>query len=157
MKKNQFHTLLTLLDNGFFDWKALAFRSSGACATYNRILNKLLERFRHFTSGYFDDVLVFSSSWLNRLRDVANFLKAIKVAGLNLNRYRYEFGKAVVDLLGFRVGLGSVEPRQRKVEDVINSSRPTSKKEIPMMRSRIILSKMCFIFSLYFCRIYIHA
>ena len=48
--------------NGLFEWKVLAFGRSGACASFNRIVNKMLERFRHFTSGYFGDVLIFSSS-----------------------------------------------------------------------------------------------
>ena len=108
----------------------LPFGLSGACATFNRIINKLLERFRHFTSGYFDDVLIFSSSWPNHLLDVSNVLKVIKEAGLNLNRDKCEFGKAVKDFLGFRIGLGSIEPRQRKVEAIVNFPRSTSKKQI---------------------------
>ena len=63
--------------NGLFEWKVLPFGLSGACATFNQIENKLLERFRHFTSGYFDDVLIFSSSWPNHLLDVSNVLKVI--------------------------------------------------------------------------------
>ena len=116
--------------NGFFEWKVLPFGLSGACATFNRIVNKLLERFRHFTFGYFDDALIFSSSWPNHLLDVSNVLKVIKQAGLNLNRDKCEFGKAVTYFLGFRVGLGRIELRQRKVEAIVNCPRPTSKKQI---------------------------
>ena len=87
--------------NGLLEWKVLAFGLSGACGTFNRIVNKLLERFRHFTSGYFDDVLVFSSSWRNHLLDISNVLKAIKYIELNSNRDKCEFGKAVVYFLGF--------------------------------------------------------
>ena len=108
----------------------LPFGLSGACATFNRIVNKLLERFRHFTSGYYDDVLIFSSSWANHLLDVSNVLKVIKEAWLNLNRDKCDFGNAVIYFLGFRVGLGRIEPRQRKVEAIINFPRPTSKKQI---------------------------
>ena len=72
--------------NGLFAWKVLAFGLSGACATFNRFVNKLLERFRRFTSSYFDDVLRFSSPWRCHLLDVSNVLKSIKEAGLNLNR-----------------------------------------------------------------------
>ena len=86
----------------------LQFGLSCACATFNRIVNKLLKRFRHFTSGYFDDVLIFSLSWPNHLLDVSNVLKVIKKAGLNLNRDKCEFGKAVKDFLGFLVGLGRI-------------------------------------------------
>ena len=57
-------------------------------------------------------------------------LKAIKEAGLNFIRDKYEFGKAVVDFLRFRVGLGKLELRQRKVEAIVNFPRPTSKKQL---------------------------
>ena len=90
----------------------------------------MIERFRNFTSGYFDDVLIFSPSWPNHLLDVSNVLKVIKEAGLNLNRDKCEFGKAVKDFLGFRVGLGRIEPRQRKIKAIVNFPRPTSKKQI---------------------------
>ena len=134
----------------------LPFGLSGACAYFNRIVNKLLERFRHFTSGYFDDVLIFSSSWPNHLLDVSNVLKVIKEAGLNLKRDKCEFGKAVIDFLGFRVGLGRIEPRQRKVEAKINFPRPTSKKQISPWCG-LILSKVSSTFCVYCCRTHRHA
>ena len=105
----------------------LPFGLSGACANFNRIVNKLLERFRHSTSGYFDDVLIFSSSRPIHLLNLSNVLKVIKNAGLNLNSNKCEFGKAIIDYLRFRVGLGIIEPRQRKVEAIVNFPRPTSK------------------------------
>ena len=119
-----------MTQNGLFEWKVLAFGLSGACATFNRIVNKLLERFCHFTSDYFYDVLVFSSSWRNHFLDVSNVLKVIKEAELNLNRDKCEFDKAVVDFLGFRVGLSRVERRQQKVKAIVNFPRSTSKKQI---------------------------
>ena len=109
----------------------LPFELSGACATYNRIVNKLLERFRHFSSSYFDDVLIFNSSWSSQFPDVSNVLNIIKEVGLNLNRYKCEFGNAVIDFLCFRVGLGRIEPRQRKVEAIVNFSRPTFRNKSP--------------------------
>ena len=39
---------------GYFEWMVLEFGLSGACATFNRIVNKL--------NKYFDDILVFSLS-----------------------------------------------------------------------------------------------
>ena len=144
--------------NELFEWMMLEFGISCACATFNRIVYKLLERFRHFTSDYFDDVLVFSSSWRNHLLDVSNVLKAIEEAGLNLNTDKCEFGKTVVEFLVFRLGLGRVELRQRKVEAIVNFPRPTSKKtNLSLMRPRIILSKISSTFCVYCCRTYRHA
>ena len=112
------HTLLSytafITRNGFFEWKVLPFGLSGACATFNRIVNKFFERFRHFASGYFHDVLIFSASWPNHLLDVSIVLKVIKEAWLNLNRDKCEFSKAVIDFLGFRVGLSRIEPKKNE-------------------------------------------
>ena len=51
-----------------------------------------------------------------------------KSADFSLNRAKCEFGKAKLDFSGFQVELGRIEPRQRKVEDILNFPSPKSKK-----------------------------
>ena len=45
-----------------------------------------------------------------------------------MNRAKCEFGRATLDFLGFQVGLGRIETRQRKAEAILNFPSPKSKK-----------------------------
>ena len=49
---------------------------------------------------------------------------------MTLNKNKCQFSKATVHFLGFEVGLGKIEPRQRKVKAIINFPKPTCKKQI---------------------------
>ena len=62
------------------------------------------------------------------LLDIEKALSAIQSAGFSLNRAKCEFGRATLDFLGFQVGLGRIEHRQRKVEAILNFPSPKSKK-----------------------------
>ena len=49
---------------------------------------------------------------------------------MTLNKNKCQFGKATIYSLDFEVELGKIDPRQRKVEAIINFPKPTSKKQI---------------------------
>ena len=128
---------------GHYEWLVVPSGLSGACSTFNRIIGKVLAGLIAFTAGYFDDVLIHSNTWTKHIEDVADVLKAIQNAGMTLNINKCLFGRATVDFLRFQVGLGRIEPRQRKVEAILHFPRPTTKKpNSPMMRSCILFPKV---------------
>ena len=45
--------------------------------------------------------------------------------GMKINFDRCEFRRATEDFLGFRVGLGRIEPRARMVEAILNFPKPS--------------------------------
>ena len=75
---------------------------------------------------YLDDILVASDSWEEHLVHLRQMFDQIQNAGLTLNRKKCVVGPAEVDFLGHHAGLGRVEPRQQKVDDLLNYDRPSS-------------------------------
>ena len=57
-----------------------------------------------------------------------NVFLEILQAGRKINFEKCEFGRASVDFLGFRVGLGRIELRARKVEAILNFPQPSFNK-----------------------------
>ena len=81
-----------------------------------------------YTAGYFDDVLIHYDEWNSHLSHLRNVFLAVLKAEMKVNFEKCEFGQASVDFLGFRVGLGRIEPRARKIEAILNFPKPSSKK-----------------------------
>ena len=99
------------------------FGLSGACSTLLRLVSNCLENCREYTAGYFDDILVHSDDWNSHISHILE-------VGFTFNRKKCQFGRATVDFLGFQVGMDRIEPRQRKVEAILNFPRPNSKKTL---------------------------
>ena len=54
----------------------------------------------------------------------------MRKAGLTLNLKKCVFAKGEVDYLGHHVGLGKVQPIEKKVEALMNFLRPTTRKQL---------------------------
>ena len=72
--------------------------------------------------------LIHSEEWNSHLSHLRNVFLEILKAGMKVNFEKCEIGRATVDFLGFRVGLGRIEPRARKVEAILKFPKPSSKK-----------------------------
>ena len=81
-----------------------------------------------YTAGYFD-VLIHSEEWNSHLFNLRNVFLAISKAGMKMNFEKCEFGRASVDFLGYRVGLGRIESIAQKVEAILNFPKHFSKKD----------------------------
>ena len=83
---------------------------------FNSIVSQILKDLP-YTAGYFDDALIHSDEWNSHLSHLRNVFLAILKAGMKINFEKCEFGRASVDFLGFRVGLG------KSIEKSINRQR----------------------------------
>uniref|UniRef100_A0A9J8CV35 Gypsy retrotransposon integrase-like protein 1 n=1 Tax=Cyprinus carpio carpio TaxID=630221 RepID=A0A9J8CV35_CYPCA len=105
--------------DNFCQYNVMAFGMRNAPATFQRLVNKVLEGVAG-CEAYLDDVVIYSSTWSQHLAQLGDVFKRLKAANLTLNLSKCEFGQATVTYLGKVVGHGHVSPVGAKVEAIVN-------------------------------------
>ena len=77
-----------------------------------------------------DDVIVYSDSWEQHIRQLRAFLSQMKEANLTVNLVKSEFYQARVVFLSHVVGLGEVKPIAAKVQAIVEFPVPMNKHEL---------------------------
>ena len=98
-----------------FQWQYMPFGLRNAPATFSRLVSQLLKRLEYCSVAYLDDIIIFSNSWEEHLKYIKLVFNRIREAGLTLNKNKCVFATGEVDYLGHHVGLGKVEPLQKKL------------------------------------------
>ena len=93
----------------------MPFGLCNAPATFSRIVVKLLRGLDDFSGAYLDDIINFSQSWRVHADHLRTVLTRVRDAHLTLSPTKCQFSVADLDYLGHHIGLGRVQPRQKKV------------------------------------------
>ncbi len=115
---------------GLYQFTVLPFGLHGAPATFQRLMDKVLQGCEEWSAAYLDDVVIHSNSWQEHLRHLTQTLEKIKKAGLTLNVGKCEWAKQEANYLGYHLGNGQLRPQVNKVEAICQSPRPKTKKEV---------------------------
>jgi hypothetical protein len=96
IEKTAFHT-----HQGHFEFLVMPFGLTNAPSTFQAIMNDVLKPFiRKFVLIFFDDILVFSSSWAAHLQHVREVFTALRANKLSIKQSKCSFGKTSVAYLG---------------------------------------------------------
>ena len=115
---------------GHFRWRFMHFGCRNAPATFSRLVMKLFAKLESFCAAYLDDILIFSNTWEEHKRHIAEVLKQVRDAGLTLNRAKCVFAVAELDYLGFHIGRCRVQPREKKIAAFLQHERPSDRKQL---------------------------
>ena len=115
---------------GHFRWRYMHFGCRNAPATFSRLVLKLFSGFETFCAAYLDDILIFSDSWEDHKRHLAEVLDRVKNAGLTLNLSKSVFAVAELDFLGYHIGCNRVQPREKKIAALLQYDRPVDRKTL---------------------------
>ncbi len=77
-----------------------------------------------------DDIIIFSGSWSDHLRDIVRVVKCVGEAGLTVKMSKSEFWKKYLDYLGHRVGCGRMAVPEARVKHMAQYGRPKTKKQL---------------------------
>ncbi len=105
----------------------MPFGLSGAPATFQRLMDKLLRGLSDSAAAYMDDVVIFCNTWADHCEHIRMVFKRLRQAGLTAKPRKCQFGMAECVYLGHIVGNGRVQPEQSKVEAIQNFPVPTTK------------------------------
>ena len=115
---------------GLFEFTVMPFGLHNAPATFQRLMNRVLQRCQKFAQAYIDDVVVFSKTWEEHLEHLRAVLTALQQAGLTLKLPKCQFGLKEVKHLGHIIGGGQLRPDPEKLDAIQSYPRPVTKSQV---------------------------
>jgi hypothetical protein len=112
--KTAFHT-----HHGHFEFVVMAFGLTNAPPTFQALMNDVLHNYlRRFVLVFFDDILIYSSSWSEHLQHVRVVLTTLRQHQLAVKQSKCVFGSRSVAYLGHVISAGGVSMDPAKVDAV---------------------------------------
>ena len=108
---------------GAYEWLKMPFGLKNAGATFQRVMDRLVQDLP-FCWVYLDDILVSSSSLVEHLEHLRALFVRMREFGLSMNPAKCLFARQTVPFLGHTVSAGGVAPLPRHVEAVLSFPRP---------------------------------
>ena len=115
---------------GLYQFTRMPFGLQDAPATFQRIMDRLVDGLQDFASAYLEDLIVFSNIWRDHLRHLDAVLRRLKEAGLTAKPGKCQFGMRRCSCLGHVVGGDEVRVEVSKIEAVERIELPKTKKEV---------------------------
>ena len=113
--------------HGHFEFLVMPFGLSNAPATFQALMNDVLQPFlRRFVLVFCDDILIYSSSWVEHLQHINIVLNALRAHHLHLKRSKCSFGASLVAYLGHVISKGGVAMDADKTAAVAAWPSPSS-------------------------------
>jgi Reverse transcriptase (RNA-dependent DNA polymerase) len=99
-----------------------------APATFQRAVDVILATVRFLCAlTYLDDIVIYSPTFEQHLKDLAVVLRLLHEAGVSLKLQKCNFAAPKVPYLGFRVGTDGLELYESKTEAVRKAKPPANK------------------------------
>ena len=113
--------------HGHFEFLVMPFGLSNSPATFQALMNDVLRPFLcRYVMVFFDDILIFISSWAEHLQHIRIILDALRAHRLHLKRSKCSFGASSVAYLGHVISAGGVAMDADKVAAVASWPTPQS-------------------------------
>ncbi len=103
---------------GLYHFRIMPFGLQGAPATFQRLMDQILQGTWEFAAAYLDDVVIFSETCEDHCQHLRQVLGRIKAAGLTINPKKCTIAKREIIYLGFVIGGGVIRPQLDKVATI---------------------------------------
>lgn len=116
---------------GTFEFMRMPFGVAGGPATFQTLMDRVLEGINHkFAMAFLDDVLVYSETLEDHLEHVREVLKRISSAQLTINPEKVHVCCQSLKFLGHEISPGQCRPDKEKVQAVLDYPQPTTVKQL---------------------------
>ncbi|GFO16362.1 Pol polyprotein [Plakobranchus ocellatus] len=114
---------------GLMQWVRMPFGMVTAPATFCILMRLVIGQTPDLLS-YFDDTLVFATSWQQHIVALRALLTLLRRHGLHVNPSKVSIGSSSVEFLGHMVSSGTLVPVKKKMDKILQLSVPVKKKEV---------------------------
>jgi hypothetical protein len=117
--------------HGHFEFLVMPFGLSNAPGTLQALMNDVLRPYlRRFVLVFFDDILIYNTSWAEHLEHIAIVFNELQAHHLHLKRSKCSFGMASVAYLGHIISAEGVAMDADKVAAVAGWTTPHSPRAL---------------------------
>ena len=107
------------VDGQILQWVALPFGLSAAPATFSILMAHILQgAIGKFAHNYLDDILIYSDTEEQHLRDIDNILQRLVAANLKISSEKCIWAAETVDFLGHSVSKEGLRPKAENVNKI---------------------------------------
>ena len=115
---------------GLFQFTVMPFGLQGAPATFQCMMDLILNGVGDFSAAYLDDVVIHSKTWTEHIHHVSLVLQRLRDAGLTLKPKKCQFAMSKCAYLGHVVGNGEIRPEKAKIQAVEEFPVPKTKSQV---------------------------
>ncbi|BBH02927.1 transposable element gene [Prunus dulcis] len=116
---------------GHYEFLVMPFGLTNAPATFQGLMNEIFRNcLRKFVLVFFDDILVYSTSWSDHLRHLHTVLEILEHHQLFVKMTKCAFGVSTIEYLGHIVSRQGVSADPSKLNAVADWPVPTSVKSL---------------------------
>lgn len=127
VKKEDVHKTTFRCHFGHFEFLVIPFRLTNAPATFQAAMNQIFrEHLRDFVLVFFDDILIYNSSWNDHLKHLGIVLSILEEQKFYAKRSKCEFGMTKILYLVQIISNEGVKVDQQKIAAIQNWSTPTN-------------------------------
>ena len=118
-------------DQGHYEFNRMCFGLKGAPATFQRLMNRVLQGINGYRAFvYLDDIIVISPTLDEHINQLQEVFTRLRKFNLQLQPPKCEFLRHEVNYLGHVITEDGVKPDMKKVECVSNYPTPKNAKEV---------------------------
>lgn len=115
---------------GLMQFTRMAFGLKTACATFIRLVRKVLHGLNN-TECHFDNIVVHNTNWNDHIRDVTAPLERLREHGLTAGPNKCFLAQYEIKYMGFAVGKNCIQPLSDKVGAIMDMPLQETTKIFP--------------------------
>lgn len=131
LKKSAIEKTAFVTPDGHYELLVMGMGLTNAPATFQRLMYKVLgDMLWKNAMAYMDDLVIFSPTYEQHMKDLSEVLSKIKTAGLKIKPPKCSFAKKGIQYLGFIISDKGVECDPATTEKVKAFRKPTCRKDV---------------------------